>query len=394
MKFFSAKSISFVAVFFILTLVFSSCEKKEEAAKEPYKIGAVFAVTGGASFLGDPEKKSAEMVVEQINAAGGVNGHQLELVIMDTETNPTKATLAVKKLMTQENVLAVVGPTASGITMAVLPLAEQNQTAMVSCAASYKIVHNDATGKPYPWVFKVPQTDTMAVEAVYTYMKSKGWTKIALLSVTSGFGASGRSELLRLAPQYGMNIVADEKYGPKDTDMTVQLTKIKSLSPQAIVNWSVGPVQVTVVRNWKDLGMTGIKFFQSHGFGSPKNIELAAGAAEGVYLPAGAVLAPQLLPDDHVQAEVTKAYVKSYTEKYNEQVSTFGGHAYDAVHLVAKALETAGNDKAKVRDELEKIQGFVGQHGVFNFSADDHNGLDKTAFTMWKVQNNAWALAD
>ena len=394
MKKFSTKIFNLFAVFALLSLVISSCEKKEEAAKEPYKIGAVFAVTGGASFLGDPEKKSAEMVVEQINAAGGVNGHPLELVVMDTETNPTKANLAVKKLMTQENVLAVVGPTASGITLAVLPLAEKHQTAMVSCAASYKIVHNEATGKPYPWVFKVPQSDTMAVEAIYTYLKEKGWTKIAIMSVTSGFGASGRSQLLKFAPQYGMEIVADEKYGPKDTDMTVQLTKIKSLKPQAIVNWSIGPVQVTVLRNWKDLGMTGIKFFQSHGFGSPKNIELAAGAAEGVYLPAGAVLAPDLLPDDHIQSKVTKNYKKAYTEKYNEQISTFGGHASDSVLLIAKALEKAGADKAKIRDELEKIQGFVGQHGVFNFSADDHNGLDKTAFTMWKVQNNTWALAE
>jgi len=394
MKILSAKIFSLFAAFVLLTLMVSSCEKKEEAAKEPYKIGAVFAVTGGASFLGDPEKKTAEMIVEQINAKGGVNGHPLELIVMDTETNPTKATLAVKKLMTQENVLAVVGPSASGITFAVMPLAEKHQTPLVSCAASYKIVHNSDTGKPYPWVFKTPQSDTMAVEANYTYLKSKGWTKIAIMSVTSGFGASGRSELIRLAPEYGMEIVADEKYGPKDTDMTVQLTKIKSLNPQAIINWSVGPVQVTVVRNWKDLGMQSIKFFQSHGFGSPKNIELAAGAAEGVYLPAGSVLTPNLLSSDHVQHEITNNYLKTYNEKYNEPLSTFGGHAWDSISLVAKALETAGNDKAKIRDALENIQGFVGQHGVFNFSADDHNGLDKSAFNMLVVKNGTWAFAD
>ena len=375
---------------FCLSLSFTAI-----AAPKSYKIGAVFAVTGRASFLGDPEKKTAEMLVEKINKAGGINGVPIELIVHDTEADATKTMLAVKKLMTREGVIAVIGPSTSGTTMAIVPLAEKHKVPLVSCAASYKIVTKDAkTGEQYKWVFKTPQSDSMAVEAIFSHMNKKGISKIAILSVNSGFGASGRGELLRLASQYGINIVADEKYGPKDTNMSAQLTKIKSKNPQAIVNWSIGPTQVTVVRNWKGLGMSKIKLYQSHGFGSKKNIELAAGDAEGVYLPLGSVNIGDILPANHPQKAVTTGYMKEYKAKYNESVSSFGGHAWDALNLVVNAIKKAGADKAKIRQELEKTTGFVGQHGIFNFSAKDHNGLSKAAFNMLIVKGGNWAFAD
>lgn len=380
-----------VALFFTLSL--TMCQKKAEEISE-YKIGAVFSVTGRASFLGDPEKKTAEMVVDQINAAGGINGKPIKLIVYDDEGDATKCNLHAKKLIEQDNVLAVIGPSISGLSLAVIPVFEQNQTPLISCAASFKIVHNSDTGKPYPWVFKTPQSDSMAVEAIYTHLQAKGINKIAIMSVTSGFGASGRQELLRLAPQYGMDVIADEKYDPKDTDMTAQLTKIKGLDPQAIVNWSIGPTQVTVVRNWRDLGMEAIPFYQSHGFGSRKNIELAAGAAEGVFCPLGACNIAELLPDSHPQKAVTTQYAKDYQAKYNEPLSSFGGHAWDAMHLLADALKEAGADKTKIRDHLENKKNFVGQHGVFNFSPEDHNGLTKAAFQMVVVKDGDWALAE
>jgi branched-chain amino acid transport system substrate-binding protein len=377
--------------FFGLGLLISQAH----AFKGAYKVGALFSVTGRTSFLGDPEKKTAEMLAEQINKAGGINGKKLELIIYDTEGDATKANLALKKLITKDKVAVVIGPSLSGTSMAVLPVAEKNKTPLISCAASYKIVHNEKTGKPYKWVFKTPQTDTMAVEAIYSHLFKRGLNKIAIMSVTSGFGASGRSELIRLAPTYGITIVADEKYGPKDTDMTAQLTKIKGKAPQAIVNWSVGPTQVTVLRNWRDLGMASIPFYQSHGFGSRKNIELAAGAAEGILCPLGSCNIAELLPANHPQKDVTMKYSQNYKARYNEPLSSFGGHAWDALQMVAKALSSVGDDKAKIRDYLENnIKGFVGQHGVFNYSPDDHNGLSENAFTMIVVKDGDWALAD
>ncbi len=383
-----------ICVAAIIIAVVMSTKEPEPIEPESYKIGAVFSVTGRASFLGDPEKKTAEMVAEQVNAAGGINGKKLELIVYDDEGDATKCNLNVKKLITQDKVTAVIGPSVSGLSLAVVPVFEQNQTPLVSCAASYKIVHNDETGKPYPWIFKTAQSDSLAVEAIYSKMQMMGIYKIAIMSVTSGFGASGRSELLRLAPEYKIEVVADEKYDPKDADMTAQLTKIKGLAPQAIVNWSIGPTQVTVIRNWRDLGMEEIKFFQSHGFGSRKNIELAAGAAEGVYCPLGACNIAEVLPQDHPQKQVTVQYLNSYTAKYNEPLSSFGGHAWDAIQLVVDALKAVGDDKAKIREYIENRQNFIGQHGVFNFSPADHNGLTKDAFQMVVVQDGDWALVD
>jgi branched-chain amino acid transport system substrate-binding protein len=368
-----------------LALVFS-CTKE----KEPYKVGAVFSVTGRASFLGEPEKKTVEMIAEAINKVGGINGHPLELVIYDDESDETKCVLAVKRLIKKDTVPVIIGPSLSGNTLAVVKVANDAKVPLVSCAASNKIVTPVVDRK---WIFKVPQSDTHAVEKIYDYLLKNGVKKIAVMSVSTGFGASGREELLRLAPEVGIEIVADERYGPKDTDITAQLTRIRGTDAQAIVNWSVGPTQVLAVKNWRDLGMTNIPFYQSHGFGSRKNIELAGGAAEGVFCPLGRVNIPELVPADHPQKKVIEIYNKAYQEKYNEPLSSFGGHGWDALNLVIDALKAVGPDAAKIRDYIETRTNYIGQHGVFNFSPTDHNGLTKEAFEMVVVNNGDWALA-
>ncbi|MBW2565570.1 MAG: ABC transporter substrate-binding protein [Deltaproteobacteria bacterium] len=386
-------AVCLIAAVLLVTLTLIPVVKVHAA--EPYKVGAVFSVTGPLSFLGDPEKKTAMMLAEQINAAGGINGHPLELVVYDDEGKADKCQLLVRKLITQDKVCAIIGPSLSGNSMAVVAEAKKHEIPLVSCAASHKIVTKDGeTGEQRKWVFKTPQSDSMAVEAIYTHMKKHGISKIAIMAASDGFGQSGRGELLRLAPKYGLTIVADEKYDRKDTDMTTQLTKIKGLAPQAIVNWSVGTAQVVMVKNRKDLGMTNITLYQSHGFGSLKNIEQSGDAAEGVYCPLGAVNVAEILPNDHLQKRVTMGYLRAYSAKYNEPLSSFGGHAWDALTMMEKALAAVGCDKAKIRDYLENLTGFVGQHGVFNFSPKDHNGLTREAFQMVVVKNANWALAD
>ena len=379
------------AIWIALTLIVSlalvfSCTKE----KEPYKVGAVFSVTGRTSFLGEPEKKTAVMIAEAINKVGGINGHPLELVIYDDESDETKAVLAVKRLLKKDKVPVIIGPSLSGNTLAVVKVMNDAKVPLVSCAASNKIVTPVVDRH---WIFKVPQSDTHAVEKVYDHLLKNGINKIAIMSVSTGFGASGREELLRLAPQVGIEIVADERYGPKDTDITAQLTRIRGTDAQAIVNWSVGPTQVLAVKNWHDLGMTSIPFYQSHGFGSRKNIKLAAGAAEGVFCPLGRVNIPDLVPADHPQKKIIEIYNKAYQEKYNEPLSSFGGHGWDALNLVIDALKAVGPDSAKIRDYIETRTNFIGQHGVFNFSPTDHNGLTKEAFEMVVVKDGDWALA-
>jgi branched-chain amino acid transport system substrate-binding protein len=377
------------------------------AKKAPYSVGAVFSVTGPASFLGEPERNTVKMVEEQVNAAGGIQGHPLKMIVEDTKTDVSQAVLAVRKLLEKDKVVAIVGPSTTGESMAVVPIMEKAKTPLISCAAGLSIVTPKAemnrivSAKTFEmpkvqnkWIFKTPQTDTSAVEAIYDYMKKKGISRIAIITVTDGFGSFGRQELKRAAPAYGISIVADELYGPKDSDMTAQLTKIKATNAQALVNWSVGPGQVIVTKNWKQLDMK-IPLYQSHGFGSKKNIELAGGAAEGVICPLGRLVVAEKVKDGDPQKAVLMKYKTDYEKQFKAAVSTFGGHAYDAMNMLIAALKAVGPKKAKIRDFLEtKIKNWPGTGGIFNMSPQDHTGLDKNAFVMIVVKDGDWAFAD
>ncbi|GAB4345427.1 MAG: ABC transporter substrate-binding protein [Candidatus Abyssubacteria bacterium] len=369
----------------ILTLAIVACLAFSAtviaAEQEPIKIGAIFSVTGPASWLGEPERNTAKMIEAEVNAAGGINGRPIEVIVEDDATEDAKAVNAIKKLVMKDNVVAVIGPSVSGASLAVKPLAEEYGVPLISCAAAEEIVNPLAK-----WVFKTPQKDSDCVIRIFEHMKSKGISKVAIISVTTGFGAAGRQQLKKYAPEIGIEIVADETYGPKDTDMTAQLTKIKGTDAQAIINWSVGDVQVVVVKNIRQLGLT-IPIYQSHGFGNPKNAIHCGEAGEGIIFPAGRLLIADELSPDHPQSAVLKKYKADYESKFNDNVSTFGGHAYDALWLVIKAIEAVGPDRAKIRDHIENTKGFVGTGGIFNYSPEDHCGLDKTAFEMIVVKN-------
>ena len=265
----------------------------ESTTQEPIKIGAVFSITGSASWLGEPERNTALMIADQVNAAGGIDGRKIELIIEDTEGVEDKAVMAVNKLIKQDKVCAIIGPSRSGPSLAVIPIAEENEIPLISCAAAAQIVE-----PVKKWVFKTPQKDSDCVVRIYEHMKTVGISKIAIITGTTGFGKGGRDQLIKLAPEMGIEIVADETYGPQDTDMTAQLTRIRGTDAQAVVNWSIVPAQSIVAKNMKQLNMD-IQLYQSHGFGNIKYAEAAGEAGEGLIFPAGALLAVDSLPDDH-----------------------------------------------------------------------------------------------
>ena len=351
-----------------------------------YKVGALFAVTGPAAWLGTPERNTAKMIEEEVNAGGGINGHPLEIIIEDTVGDATRAVTAAKKLITKDEVLAIVGPSRSGTTMAVIPIVEEAEMPLISCAAAEAIVVPVKS-----WVFKTPQKDSDAAIRIYEHMNEKEITQIAIITGTTGFGDQGRQQLNKFAPEFGITIVADETYGPEDTDMTAQLTKIKAREAQAVVNWSIVAGQVIVAKNMRQLGME-IPLYQSHGFGNIKYAQTAGEAGEGIIFPCGRLLAVDTLSDDHPQKEVLARYKKEYEAKYQEDVSTFGGHAWDGLQLVIEALREVGPDREKIRGYIENTKNFVGTGGVFNFSPEDHNGLTKEAFEMLVVKDRKFVM--
>jgi branched-chain amino acid transport system substrate-binding protein len=378
---------SILTVLSVMLLVI--CFAVKGYSKEPYKIGAILSVTGPASFLGEPEKNTAIMLQDQINKAGGINGTPIEIIIEDSKSAEADAVLAAKKLLEKDNVLAIFGPSTTGESMALVPIMNNAKTPLVSCAAGAGIT--TPVSERF-WVFKTPQYDVSAVEAIYTHMKKKKITKIGIISISTGFGDAGRKALLDNAGKFGISIIADERYGPKDSDMTTQLTKIKAAGAQAFINWSVGPGQVLVTKNWADLKM-GIPFYQSHGWGSKKNIELAGKAAEGVIAPLGRLVVWDKLANKHPQKALLKKYETDYKERYKGDPGTFGGHAYDAVMIIVEAIKKVGPDKAKIRDYIENnIKNWPGTGGIFNMSDKDHCGLDMSAFEMVTVKNGDWEL--
>ncbi|MRR34407.1 ABC transporter substrate-binding protein [bacterium] len=357
-------------------------------AAQPIRIGGLFAVTGPASFLGEPERNTLEILVKEINAKGGVKGSKIELFVYDTQGDATKAVQLATKLIRNDKVVAIIGPSTTGESMAVIPVAERERIPLISCAAGIKI-----TDPVKKWVFKTPANDHVAAEKIFNYAAKRNQRKVALLTVSDSFGSSGREQLKAMAAKKGFKVVADEVYSPKDTDMTPQLTKIRGAGPDAIICWGTNPGPAVVTRNLKQLGIA-IPVYQSHGVASKKYIELAgAAAAEGVTLPAGKLAIYDILPKNDPQVKLLRQYDQAYRKSFGVEASTFGGYAYDGLQLVIEAIKRSGATPESIRAGIEQTRKMVGISGIFTMTMADHNGLDLSAFEMVKVSKGDWALA-
>jgi len=362
-----------------------------QAQQPPIKIGAVLSATGGASFLGDPEKRTLEMYVADINAKGGINGRKVEAIIYDDASNPNNARTFATRLIDQDKVDALLAGSTTASALAIIPLAEEAGIPMINFAGAVQ-----AAFPAKKWIFKTPHTDLMACEKVFEDMKKRGFTKIAMISGADAFGKSMRDQCLTVNKKYGIEILHEETYQPADNDMTAQLTNIKNKAGvQAVINPGFGQGPAIVTRNYKQLGVP-YPLYQSHGVGTKQFIELATpAAAEGVRLPAAALLVAEKLPDNDPQKKVVMDYKKTYESKTGQPVSTFGGHMYDGLMILVEAMKRAGGaDKAKVRDEIEKTKGFIGTGGVVNMTPTDHMGLDLSAFRMLEIKNGDWTLVN
>jgi len=357
---------------------------------EPIRIGSVLSATGPASFLGDPEKKTLELYVDRINEGGGVLGRPLELTVYDSAGDANAARTFATRLVEDDEIVAMVGGSTTGTTMAMVPIFQDYEIPFISLGGAVVIIE-----PVKEFVFKTPHTDRMACEKIFQDIEGRGMSKVGMISGTGGFGKSMREQCLSVADDYGIEIVADETYGPRDSDMTPQLTNIANTPGlEAIVNAGFGQGPAIVTRNKAQLGIE-VPFYQSHGVASKSFIDLAGDAAEGVRLPAAALLVAEQLPEDDPQRDVVVDYKRTYEEATGEPVSTFGGHAYDGLMILVDAIERAGStDPTAIRDAIEATSGFMGTAGEVNMSAEDHMGLDLTAFRMLEIHDGEWTIGD
>lgn len=383
--------ISVLAVF--LVLLFGGGMRAN--AEEPIKIGAFFALSGPAASIGTPTKLVAQMVVDKINKEGGINKRPLELVVGDTESDPTKALMEAKRLVEKDKVIALIGPTRTDSGMAVKPFIEETAHLPILMTIGGDPVIAGGKFGPFTWTFKTPQRTSVAVKKVYGYLQSQKMTKIALFTATDGFGKDGLNWLKQLAPEYGLEIVAEEAFAVSDTDMTPQLLKIKAAGAQAVICWTIGPAGARVAKNVKQLALA-IPLVQCHGQPDPKYIELAGDAAEGSIMPSTKLMVVDQLPDTDPQKAVIRDFVELYRNVYHYDkeypINTHSGYAWDAVYLLAAALRQAGTESEALRSTIEQTKGYIGISGIYNLTPEDHNGLGTDSLVIVKVEKGKWVL--
>jgi len=352
------------------------------ASGEPIKIGAIFAVTGGAANLGAPEERTARMVVEEMNKSGGIMGRPVQLIVKDSGGSSDKAISFAKQLIDEDEVAAIIGPTTSGETLAIKDICQKSGVVLVSCASAETI-----TTPVAKYIFKVPPKDNYVTEWIYKTMNDMGIKKIGVLAANTGFGNGGKAQLEKYASQYGIAIAISEVYDANATDLTALLTKVNAAGVQAVVNWSIEPAQAIVAKNMRQLKMSQ-KLFQSHGFANIKYVEAAGEAAEGVIFPCSRLVVADFLPDSHPQKKLLQKYNADYKAMFKEDASTFGGHAIDALTILKAAIESAKSaEPDKIAAAIERISNLSGTAGVFSFSAQDHNGLGMDSVVMVTVKN-------
>ena len=382
------------AIMLLALLLSAGCSSQQATQSSTTKtddtinIGAVLDISGTSSSLGVPERDTLQMMADQLNSQGGINGRQVKMIIMDNKSDETEAVLAVKKLIDNDKVVAVIGASASGTSLSMADTVQKEGVPMISLATNSKIVQPIADRK---WVFKMAQSDDIVADKMISYAKAKGVQKVAVLYMNNAFGDGGKKALAQSATANGISVVFEDKFEATDKEMSAQLAKIKGSDAQAVLVWAIPPSASILTRNYRELGLN-IPLIHCHGIANQKFLELAGDAANDIVLPVGKIVVADQLPDTDLQKQVLLSYAKDFTDKFKSQPNTFGGHAWDAFSILANVIKENGTDRAKIRDGLEKTTNFTGISGVFNISDKDHNGLNENCMVMVEVKGGKWNL--
>lgn len=377
-------------------LVLAGCAESDtggngegEATDEsgPIKIGAVLDITGAGASLGVPERQTLEMLADQVNADGGIDGREVELIIEDNQSLEDAAAKAATKLITEDEVDILLGASRTGPSLAMRPIAESNQLPMISLAANAAIVDGSE------WVFKTAQNDRVVLENIVDLAVEEGWKELGLIRDASAFGEGIQETLTELGADEGIEVTVTEDFAPDASDFTAQMLSVRRAGTDANLIWGIPPAVALAQKAYRQLGIKA-PVIQSHGIGNQVFLDTAGPAADGLLAPLGRLLVADQLPGDDPQKEVITQFMADYEAEYGEKPSTFAGHAYDGFMIAVQALEEVGTDPDALRDHIENLEEFVGISGVFHFSAEDHSGLDKTALAIVTVENGEWQLVD
>lgn len=356
---------------------------------EPIRVGVVLSLTGTYAALGESAKQALEIEVDRQNRSGGIDGVPIELFFEDDATDEAKAVAATTKLIEQDQVVAIIGASGTGQTMAMRGDVQRAGIAQVSLAGGTVI-----TGELDPHVFQTPWSNTLVVPFVLEALSADGHQRVALLSDSGGYGKDGRGVILEQVSGAGIELVADETFNPGDTDLTAQLTKIKGAGATAVLMWTAGKEAALAVKGARELGID-LPFYGGSGQARREFIDGAGAAAEGFVFGTGRSLVAENWGQGSEQFSVVDGFASRYREKYGEEPDIFAGHAFDAITIVVDALKRTGPaaTSAELRDAIEQTERVIGFGGTFTFSESDHNGLVADDLALYRVENGEWTVA-
>jgi branched-chain amino acid transport system substrate-binding protein len=357
------------------------------------KVGVTVSATGPAASLGIPEKNTFALLPKQIG------GKTVEYIVLDDASDTTTATKNTRKLITEDKVDLIVGSTVTPNSLAMIDVAAETETPMISMAASAAIVSPvDARRR---WVFKTPQNDSHMSTAITSHMADAGIKKVAFIGFSDAYGEGWFREFAKLAELRKIEIIANERFARNDTSVTGQILKIMSANPDAVLIAGSGTPAALPQKTLKERGYKG-QIYQTHGVANNDFLRVCGKDCEGTFLPAGPLLVAEQLPDANPVKKSAIAYKTAYEKAYGAgSVSTFGGHAWDTGVLlnaaVPEALKKAQPGtkefRAALRDALENVKEVPASHGIFNMNANDHLGLDQRSRVMVRIVDGKWKLS-
>jgi branched-chain amino acid transport system substrate-binding protein len=360
-------------------------------------IGAAIAQTGPASSLGTGEVDALKLFEKQVNDAGGIMGHNLKIVLLDTASDPSKAVLDVRKLITENNALAVVCCTTSPESLAVIDTLQRAEVPNISIAASAAIVQ---PASERHWVFKTPPLDTVMVTKEVQDMVAQGVTRLGFIGFNDAYGQGGLDELKKAIPGTGVSLVATESFARADTNLSSQASKLVAANPDAVLIWAIPPGGNVAQKALQDAGYQGT-IYQSYGMTNATFLRLGGASLNGTRLSVLPVIVHDKLPASLPFASVVQDFVKTYQAAYGSAPSSFAGHAWDAGLILEAASKqvlgsTSPSDvkafRSALRDAIENLHDFQAVDGTFNFSPTDHSGLGSSSAIMVTVQDGTYQL--
>ncbi|MDH2346137.1 MULTISPECIES: ABC transporter substrate-binding protein [unclassified Bradyrhizobium] len=355
------------------------------------KIGVIASSTGPVSVVGVQQKNTAALLPKQIGALS------VEYIYMDDSSDPTQSTKNVQKMLIEDKVDAIIGPSGSPNAVAVLPFIADAKTPMLAPVGSTAVILPMDDKKR--WVFKTTQNDNLVMEAIVAHMKKNGVRTVAYIGTNDPLGESfGKAFKAALAPA-GIKLVEDERFARTDTSVTGQTLKIGAASPDAVLIGTAGAATVLPESALVDQGYPG-KIYQTHGAATPEFLKIGGKKVEGTFLAASPMLVMSEIGDDVPSQKIARAYIEAYRKLYNIEPGTFGANIYDAGLLLERAIPLAGRQakpgtpefRAALRDAIEGTKDLVGAQGVYNMTAQDHSGFDQRSIVMIVVKNGNWSL--